>query len=86
MESFWEKAVQNVLNAFGISFLYDEQIDVVSKFFSNKQDVFVNLPTSFAKTLLYQATHHGKCSHWKEQRNKLRFGYFSFEGLNGRPS
>ena len=43
-ESLWEKALENVLNVFGIPSLYDEQKDVLSKFFS-KQDVIVNLPT-----------------------------------------
>ena len=54
-ESLWEKAVQNVVNVFGIPFLYDEQKDVLSKFFT-KKDVFVNLPTSYGKSLIYQAT------------------------------
>lgn len=53
--SLWEKAVHNVVNVFGIPSLYDEQKDVLSKFFS-KQDVFVNLPTSYGKSLIYQAT------------------------------
>lgn len=54
-ESLWRKAVENVLNVFGIPSLYDEQKDVLIKFFS-KQDVFVNLPTSYGKSLIYQAT------------------------------
>ena len=54
-ESLWRKAVENVLNVFGIPSLYDEQKDVLSKFFS-KQDVFVNLPTSYRKSFIYQAT------------------------------
>ena len=39
-ESLWEEAVQNVVNVFGIPSLYEEQNDVLSKFFS-KQDVFL---------------------------------------------
>ena len=54
-ESLWEEALQNVVNVFGIPSLYDEQKDVLSKFFS-KQDVFVNLRTSYGKSLIYQAT------------------------------
>jgi superfamily II DNA helicase RecQ len=52
--SFWERAVQNVLNVFKIPSLYEEQNEALRHFFS-KQDVFVNLLTCYGKSLVYQA-------------------------------
>ena len=40
---------------FGIPSLHAEQEEALRQFFSN-QDVFVNLPTSFGKSLIFQAT------------------------------
>lgn len=54
-DTLWENAIQKVQNVFGISSLYHEQKDALRLFFS-KRDVFVNLPTSFGKSLIFQAT------------------------------
>lgn len=53
--TLWENAIQKVQNVFGISSLYHEQKEALRLFFS-KRDVFVNLPTSFGKSLIFQAT------------------------------
>jgi superfamily II DNA helicase RecQ len=65
-DNLWGKAIEKVKNVFGIPSLHAEQEEPLRQFFSN-QDVFVNLPTSFGKSLIFQATpimasNHGRCS------------------------
>ena len=52
--SCWTRAVQKVLDVFQIPSLYAEQEEALRQFFS-KRDVFINLPTCFGKSLVYQA-------------------------------
>jgi superfamily II DNA helicase RecQ len=54
-DNLWGKAIEKVKNVFGIPSLQAEQEEALRQFFSN-QDVFVNLPTSFGKSLIFQAT------------------------------
>ena len=54
-DNLWGKAIEKVKNVFGIPSLHAEQEEALRQFFSN-QDVFVNLPTSFGKSLIFQAT------------------------------
>ena len=50
----WEKAVREVCDTFGIDKLFDKQIEALQSFFA-KWDVFVNLPTCYGKSLIFQA-------------------------------
>ena len=50
----FEKASEEVCNVFGISAFYDKQKEALESFFSGC-DVFVNLPTSYGKSLIFQA-------------------------------
>ena len=54
-DNLWGKAIEKVKNVFGIPSLHTEQEEALRQFFSN-QTVFVNLPTSFGKSLIFQAT------------------------------
>ena len=49
-----KKATLEVCNVFGISTLYDKQEEALQHFFSGR-DVFVNLPTCYGKSLIFQA-------------------------------
>lgn len=48
-------ALQQVCQKFGISELNPLQEKAIASFVINKRDVFVNLPTGFGKSLIYQA-------------------------------
>lgn len=50
----WEKATQEVCNRFGLTSLYAEQSEALCNFF-DKKDVFVNLPTCYGKSIIFQA-------------------------------
>jgi superfamily II DNA helicase RecQ len=52
--NLWERAINKVLNVFQVPCLYKEQEEALTQLFS-KQDVFVNLPTSYGKSLIFQA-------------------------------
>ena len=43
-------------SAFNITNFYPEQVEALYKYFSG-QDVYVNLPTSFGKSLIFQVVH-----------------------------
>ncbi len=53
--TLWENAMQKVSKVFEIPSLYPEQKEALCQFFYNR-DVFVNLPTSYGKSLIFQAT------------------------------
>ena len=48
-------ALQQVCQIFGITELNPLQEEAITSFVINKTDVFVNLPTGFGKSLIYQA-------------------------------
>ena len=48
-------ALQQVCQKFGITELNPLQEEAIASFVINKRDVFVNLPTGFGKSLIYQA-------------------------------
>lgn len=50
----WNNALESVCSAFNIKELYPEQQEALEHFFSG-QHVYVNLPTAFGKSLVYQA-------------------------------
>ena len=52
--NLWESAINKVLNVFQVASLYKEQEEALTQLFS-KRDVFVNLPTSYEKSLIFQA-------------------------------
>lgn len=52
-ENIFESSLRNVLPRFGLTELYDEQKQALFYLVSGK-DVFVNLPTGFGKSLIYQ--------------------------------
>ena len=52
--NLWKCAINKVLNVFQVHSLYKEQEEALVQFFS-KRDVFVNLPTPYGKSLIFQA-------------------------------
>jgi superfamily II DNA helicase RecQ len=50
----FDKAIKQVCSIFGITALYVKQEEALKCFFSNR-DVFVNLPTCYGKSLIFQA-------------------------------
>jgi superfamily II DNA helicase RecQ len=50
----WNNALKTVCSTFNVLELYLEQVEVLEKYFSGKH-VYVNLPTSFGKSLIFQA-------------------------------
>ena len=52
MEGF-ESAVQKACQVFGVEKLFSEQFEALRTFVSST-DVFLNLPTGFAKSLVFQ--------------------------------
>ena len=46
----WDEALKTAASAFNITNLYPEPVEALYKYFSG-QDVYVNLPTSFGKSL-----------------------------------
>ena len=50
-----ESAFQVVCEKFEIEAINDHQKRVLYAYFEEKQDVFINLPTGFGKSLIYQA-------------------------------
>ena len=50
----FEKATIEACNVFGIPALYDKQKEALENFFSGR-DVFINLPTCYGKSLIFQA-------------------------------
>lgn len=50
----WNDALASVCSAFNIKDLYSEQKEALENFFAGKH-VYVNLPTAFGKSLIYQA-------------------------------
>jgi ATP-dependent DNA helicase RecQ len=50
----WLNAISTTCSAFKVAKLYPEQLQALDKFFSG-QHVYVNLPTSFGKSMIYQA-------------------------------
>ena len=50
----FEKATKEVCNVFGITALYEKQQETLENFFAGR-DVFVNLPTCYGKSLIFQA-------------------------------
>ncbi|XP_028403969.1 ATP-dependent DNA helicase hus2/rqh1-like [Dendronephthya gigantea] len=50
----WETALRTVCSTFNLKELYAEQIEALHAYFSG-QHVYVNLPTSFGKSLVFQA-------------------------------
>ena len=49
----FQKAVSGVCSTFGVQKLYPQQEKALSEFLSGN-DVFVNLPTGYGKSLIYQ--------------------------------
>jgi superfamily II DNA helicase RecQ len=52
--NLWKCAINKVLNVFQVPSLYKEQEEALAQLFS-KRDVFINLPTSYGKSLIFQA-------------------------------
>ena len=52
--NLWKRRINKVLNVFQVPSLYKEQEEALAQFFS-KRDVFINLPTSDGKSLIFQA-------------------------------
>ena len=50
----WDEALKTAASAFNITNFYPEQVEALYKYFSG-QDVYVNLPTLFGKSLIFQA-------------------------------
>jgi ATP-dependent DNA helicase RecQ len=50
----FQKASEAVCSVFGITALYDKQKEALESFFCGR-NVFVNLPTSYGKSLIFQA-------------------------------
>ena len=53
--SFIESAFLDVCNVFGIAKLNKYQEDAIKYVVNEKKDVFVNLPTGFGKSIIFQA-------------------------------
>ena len=51
----WEEAGRVVRDTFGINSLFDKQIEALQSFCAVKRDVFVNLPTCYGKSLIFEA-------------------------------
>jgi superfamily II DNA helicase RecQ len=52
--NLWARAIDKVLNVFQVPSLYKEQQEALTQLFL-KRDVFVNLPKSYGKSLIFQA-------------------------------
>ena len=52
--NLWKCAVNKVLNVFQVHSLYKQQEEALAQLYS-KRDVFINLPTSYGKSLIFQA-------------------------------
>ncbi len=52
--NLWGHAINKVLNVFQVPSLYKEQEEALTQLFL-KRDVFVNLPTSYGKSLTFRA-------------------------------
>ena len=50
----WNNALKTVCNRFNVPELYPEQVKALENYFSGHH-VYVNLPTSFGKSLIFQA-------------------------------
>lgn len=50
-----DRAVSSVCSKFGISRLNSFQMKPISEFSKGKSDIYVNLPTGYGKSLIYQA-------------------------------
>lgn len=50
----WDGALESVCSVFNIKDLYSEQKEALNNFFAGKH-VYVNLPTAYGKSLIYQA-------------------------------
>jgi len=50
-----DRAVSSVCSKFGISRLNSFQMKAISEFSKGKSDIYVNLPTGYGKSLIYQA-------------------------------
>ena len=50
----WNNALKTVCSTFNVPELYLEQVEALEKYVSGKH-VYVNLPTSFGKSLIFQA-------------------------------
>jgi superfamily II DNA helicase RecQ len=50
----WTIALKTVCSTFNVPELYPEQVEALEKYFSGEH-VYVNLPTSFGKSLIFQA-------------------------------
>ena len=55
MANNMEDAIRKVCEIFGIQKLRSHQEDAINHVVEKKRDVFVNLPTGFGKSLIYQA-------------------------------
>ena len=51
LTQLWIKLAEN----FKISGLHDHQKTAIIKFVKEKRDIFINLPTGYGKSLVYQA-------------------------------
>ena len=82
----FEKATIEACNVFGIPALYDKQKEALENFFSGR-DVFVNLPTCYGKSLIFQAVPIMADIIFKRDREKqLNNRHFTIKISNGRPS
>ena len=52
--NLWKSGIDKIIKVFQIPSLYQEQEEALTQFFS-KRDVFINLPTSYGKSLIFQA-------------------------------
>ena len=83
----FEKATIEACNVFGIPALYDKQKEALENFFSGR-DVFVNLPTCYGKSLIFQAVPIMADIYYfqKGQRKQFNNRHFTIKISNERPS
>ena len=54
-EELWQIAFQNVKELFKIENLHQEQVEGIKAFFETSSHVFINLPTGFGKSMIFQS-------------------------------
>ena len=54
-EELWQIAFQNVKELFKIENLHQEQVEGIKAFFETSSHVFINLPTAFGKSMIFQS-------------------------------
>ena len=54
-EELWQIAFQNVKELFKIENLHQEQVEGIEAFFETSSHVFINLPTGFSKSMIFQS-------------------------------